>query len=322
MEILVLTKITDYFEKMMKKYSETYDLAWYTTKDIERVLPKIDAVIGASLTPEQIEKAENLKVIFIPWAGAEKLPWEIIKKRKILVSNSHGNGKIVAERALSLALALLGRVVEFHKDLEKGIWHGFVKGFKVEDLWISLQKKPVAILGTGVIGKHLAKLLKGFECTIKGFKRHVEKVEGFDKITDSIFEAIKDVDVVFLTLPLTNETYHIINEKILNKMKGKYLINVGRGELIDERALYNALLKGKIAGFASDVWYEYPDKNREVALPFHYPFHLFKNVVISPHVGGFTIEGQNGRIDELFENIIQYLTTGKPKNIVDPEKMY
>lgn len=322
MEILVLTKITDYFEKMMEKYSKSYNLNWYTSKDIDKVLPKIDAVIGASLTEEQIEKAENLKIIFIPWTGADRLPWEVIKKREILVSNSHGNGKIVAERALSLALALLGRVVEYHKDLEKGIWHGFVKGFKNEDLWISMQNKSVAILGTGVIGRHLAKLLKGFDCKIKGFKKHVEDVEGFDKITNSLFEAIEDVDVIFLTLPLTNETYHIINKDILDKMAGKFLINVGRGELIDEDALYNALIEGKLAGFASDVWYEYPDKNREVVLPFHYPFHLFKNVVISPHVGGFTIEGQNGRIDELFENIVQYLKTGKPKNIVDPDKMY
>jgi phosphoglycerate dehydrogenase-like enzyme len=322
MEILVLTKITDYFEKMMEKYSKSYNLKWYTSKDIDKVLPKIDAVIGASLTEEQIEKAKNLKVIFIPWTGADRLPWEVIKKREILVSNSHGNGKIVAERALSLALALLGRVVEYHKDLEKGIWHGFVKGFKNEDLWISMQNKSVAILGTGVIGSHLAKLLKGFDCKIKGFKKHVEDVEGFDKITNSLFEAIEDVDVIFLTLPLTNETYHIINKDILDKMAGKFLINVGRGELIDEDALYKALIEGKLAGFASDVWYEYPDKNREVVLPFHYPFHSFKNVVISPHVGGFTIEGQNGRIDELFENIVQYLKTGKPKNIVDPDKMY
>ncbi|MDK2886232.1 MAG: hypothetical protein PWP54_790 [Thermosipho sp. (in: thermotogales)] len=322
MKILVLTKITEYFEEMIKKFSKKYDLQWYTSKDVEKVLHEVDAVIGASLSSEQIEKASNLKIIFIPWTGADKLPWDVIKRKNIIVSNSHGNGKIVAERALSLALALLGRVVEYHKDLERGIWHGFVKGFKNEDLWYSLQKKSVVILGTGVIGKHLAKLLKGFDCKIIGFKKHVEKIEGFDMVTDSISVAVKNADVIFLTLPLTNETYHIINAEILDLMQGKFLINVGRGELIEEKSLYEALLKGKLAGFASDVWYEYPDNNREVVLPFHYPFHKLKNVVLSPHVGGFTIEGQNGRIDELFENIEKYLNTGKPKNIVDPEKMY
>ncbi|SHH33055.1 2-hydroxyacid dehydrogenase [Thermosipho atlanticus] len=322
MKILVLTKITSYFEKLIKLYSKKYDLEWYTNENLDGILPEVEAVIGASLTEEQIKKAKNLKIIFVPWTGTDKLPWRIIREKNIIVSNSHGNGKIVAERALALALTLLGRVVEYHNDLIKGIWHGFVKGFREEDYWISLQNKSVSILGTGVIGRQLAKLLKGFDCKIIGFKRHIEKLEGFDYITNSIEDAILAAHIIFLTLPLTKETFHIINKDILNKMEGKFLINVGRGELIDEEALYNALSNGKLLGFASDVWYEYPDKNRRVVLPFHYPFHTFKNVVISPHVGGFTLEGQIGRIDELFENILSYLKTGKPKNIVDPEKMY
>ncbi|MBO8160850.1 MAG: hydroxyacid dehydrogenase [Thermosipho sp. (in: Bacteria)] len=322
MKVLVLTKITDYFKKMIEKYSKIYNIKFYTKNEIDKVLKEVDAVIGASLSEKQIIEAKNLKVIFIPWTGADKLPWEIIKQRKIIVSNSHGNGKIVAERAIALALSLLGRIVEYHKDLEKGVWHGFTVGFKEKDYWFSLQNKKVAILGTGVIGRHLAKLLKGFDVEIKGYRKHVENVDGFDFVTNSLDEVLKDVNIVFLTLPLTHETYHIIDKEVFNKMKNKFLINVGRGELIDEKALYEALKEGILLGFASDVWYEYPDEEINSVLPSRYPIHTFRNVVISPHVGGFTIEGQRGRIDELFENIVSYVETGKPRSIVDPEKMY
>ncbi|MBT1248615.1 MULTISPECIES: 2-hydroxyacid dehydrogenase [unclassified Thermosipho (in: thermotogales)] len=318
MKAIVLTKITEYFGKKMEDYKE---IEWFTSKDIAR-LEEMDIVIGGFLTEEQVLKAKNLKVIFIPWTGTDKLPWKVIKERGIIVSNSHGNGKMVAERAIALSLALMGRVVEYHNDLKEGIWHGFAVGFKEEDYWFSLQKKKVAILGTGVIGRHIAKLLKGFDCYIIGFKNKLEEIEGFHKITNNLKEAIENSQVVYLALPLTSKTRNIIDEEVLSCMEGKYLINVGRGELIDEKALYSILKDKKLKGFASDVWYNYPSKEREVILPYNYPINMFKNVVISPHVGGYTIEGQNGRIDELFKNINAFLKDGMPLTVVDPDLMY
>ncbi|ABR29961.1 2-hydroxyacid dehydrogenase [Thermosipho melanesiensis] len=316
MKALVLTKITDYFKKRIEEFKQ---IDWYT--DIE-LLDEVDIVVGGFLTEEQVKKAKKLKAIFVPWTGADKLPWKILKERNIVVSNSHGNGKMVAERAVALSLALMGRVVEYHNDLEKGIWHGFAVGFKEEDYWFSLQNKKVAILGTGVIGKNIAKLLKGFSCYIVGFRNKLEQIGEFDKITNKLDEAVKEAQVVYLALPLTNKTKYIINRELLFNMDGKFLINVGRGELIDESALYEVLEKEILKGFASDVWYNYPSKEREIILPFNYPIHKFKNVVLSPHVGGYTIEGQNGRIDELFKNIKSFLETGKPLTMVDPELMY
>ncbi|QTA37878.1 hydroxyacid dehydrogenase [Thermosipho ferrireducens] len=324
MKILVLTKINDYLKSKMEDLGKKYNISWIVVpgKEVNTVLPEIDAIVAGYVAPEQIEIAKNLKAIFVPWAGADMLPWDVIKKKGVFVANSHGNGKIVAERALALALTLTARVVEYHNDLLKGIWHGFAVGFKKEDLWFSLQNKNVAILGTGTIGRHLAKLLRGFGCKIIGFKRVFKEIKDFDLITTSIESAIKDAHVVFVTLPLTKETYHIINKKVLLLMKNKFLINVGRGELIEEKALYKALENKILAGYASDVWYNYPGKEKSVVLPFNYPIHKFKNVVISPHVGGYTIEGQEGRIDELIENIEHFIMKGKPKNIVDPEQMY
>ena len=105
-------------------------------------------------------------------------------------------------------------------------------------------------------------------------------------------------------------------------MKNKFLISVGRALIIDEYALYRALKEGILAGAAIDVWYNYPKSKDEVSLPSVYPIHTFKNVVISPHVGGFTVEGQTSMIDETIENIKSYLTVGAPLSKVDLDLEY
>ncbi|ODN31190.1 2-hydroxyacid dehydrogenase [Fervidobacterium thailandense] len=326
MTVLFLTRMIDYFEKRIEDLrAEFPNVAFVVPKnraEAEELLPKAEAVVTGHLTEEQVRKASKLRVIFVPWAGVNALPLDVIKQRGIIVSNNHGNGKIVAERAIALALAVMGRIVEFHNDLAKGIWHGYEAGARKEDFWFSLQNKKVSILGLGTIGKHIAKLLKGFDCEIMGYKKTVEPVELVDHVTNNLEEAIAFGKVIFVALPLTSETRGIISSEILRTMHGKFLINVGRGELIDERGLYEALRDGILAGAGIDTWYLYPEGEETVRLPSRYPIHTLKNVVISPHVGGFTIEGQMGRIDETVENIRHYLLTGRPLNVVDLEREY
>ncbi len=316
----------DYFEKRLEDLRKEFPNVSFVVprnrSEAEELLRDAEAVVTGHLTTEQLLLARRLKVIFVPWAGVNALPLDVIKERNIVVSNNHGNGKIVAERAIALALAVMGRIVEFHNDLTKGIWHGYEAGARKEDFWFSLQGKKVSILGLGAIGKHIAKLLKGFDCEIMGYKRIVEPVEMVDHVTNNLGEAVAFGKVIFLALPLTSETRGIISPEILKTMHGKFLINVGRGELVDERGLYEALRDGVLAGAGIDTWYLYPESENTVKLPSRYPIHTFRNVVISPHVGGFTIEGQMGRIDETIENIRHYLITGRPLNIVDLEREY
>lgn len=316
----------DYFEKRLedlrKEFSKVSFVVPRNRSEAEELLKDAEAVVTGHLTTEQVLLARRLKVIFVPWAGVNALPLDVIKEKNIVVSNNHGNGKIVAERAVALALAVMGRIVEFHNDLAKGIWHGYEAGARKEDFWFSLQGKKVSILGLGTIGRHIAKLLKGFDCEILGYKRTVEPVEMVDHVTNNLGEAVAFGKVVFLALPLTSETTGIISPEILRTMHGKFLINVGRGELVDERGLYEALRDGVLAGAGIDTWYLYPEGENTVKLPSRYPIHTFRNVVISPHVGGFTIEGQMGRIDETIENIRHYLITGRPLNVVDLEREY
>ncbi len=326
MTVLFLTKLIDYFKlKIEELKSEFPNDDFVIPSDrmgAEQFIPIADVIVTGGLSESQLNKAKHLKYIIVPWAGVNGLPIEGIKKRNIVVSNNHGNGKIVAERAVALALAVMGRVVEYHNDLTKGVWHGYEAGSKKDDFWYSIQGKKISILGLGTIGRNIAKLLSGFDCEIMGYKRSIEPVDYVQHITTDIDEAIRFGDVIFVALPLTKSTYGILNKERLYSMSGKFLINVGRGQLIDEEGLYFALKENILIGAGIDTWYLYPSVDHIVQLPSKYPIHSLRNVVISPHVGGFTIEGQTGRIDETIENLRLILSGKAPKNIVDLDLEY
>src|SRR5438477_9884900 len=205
-------------------------------------------------------------------------------------------------------------MVEFHNDLKKGFWHRSLEG---EDMWTTLQNKSAGILGYGSIGKNIAKFLKPFGCKIIGFKKHINRNPAdSDEISNDLQYVINKSEIVFVCLPLNSETKDIINESILKNMKGKYLINVGRGETVNENALYNALKNGTLAGAGIDVWYNYPGKKSEPVFPSHKPIYELPNVVLSPHKSSHTVEAINAMINNTFENIRQYILTGKPGSVV------
>lgn len=325
MRIVFLNEIDElwkpYFEKLKSEFPDVEFINPVKHEKIENYLPEADGIVCTSFSPDVLEITRKLKVIFIPWTGVDSLPLDKIREKgNIIVSNTHGNAKIVAERAFSLCFALLGRVVEFHNNLSKGIWGDENRQKYYDNFWVSLRNKTCGIAGFGKIGKELAKMLKVFDCKIIGFKRHSpssEDLELADKITSDLDEMIVESDVVFVILPLTDETRNLFDWNVLSKMKGKYLINVGRGAVISEEALYKALREGILAGAAIDTWYHYPTTSNPVILPFSYPIHTFKNVVLSPHAGSSTIEGFKGMIEETFENIRAFLKTGEPIHKVD-----
>lgn len=328
MKILFMNKLNSYWKDRIvetkKIFPEAEFIDWENVKDLHDIIDKVDALVyGDNLTESLLEMAKNLKVIFVPYAGVNQLPLEMLKEKNILVSNSHGNARVVAERALVLALSLLGKIIEYHKDLERGIWHGFSAGESVKNSWVSIQNKTCGILGLGNIGKHLASMLKGFDCKVIGYKRNTsEKIENVDEISSELEYVIEKSEIIFVTLPLSKYTKGLIGERIFDIMENKYLINVGRGDVINQKALYEALVNNKIAGAAIDVWYNYPTIEKPATLPSNYPITALKNVVLSPHVGGYNTDATKYSIDETIKNIAAFLETGKPKDIVDLEYGY
>lgn len=324
MLILFLNRLnSEWIEKinaLRKKYPHVTFENRFENPAARSLLKAAEVVVTGRLSREEIIEARDLRLIVVPMAGVNALDWQAIREKKINVCNCHSNAFAVAERALALALSLLGRVVEYDRDLRYGIWHGYSVRGGEKDYWISLHGKHVCIVGFGHIGQELAKLLKPFDCEVIAVKRNAQKVE--NNITSDLDWAIEKGEVIFITVPLTRETKGLFNRERLFRMKNKFLVNVSRGEVVDEEALFEALKEDILAGAAIDTWYMYPNSERECILPSRYPFNTLYNVVMSPHVGGYCLEASRGLMNETLEILEKYISTGELMNKVDPEWEY
>lgn len=295
--------------------------------DSERSLNEfssLDAVVANPLPRERFESATRLKAVFVPFVGINHLPADLLLERGVSVYNCHGNARSVAERALAMTLAAYGRVIEFHNDLKQERWHGFWVGKGREDFWHSLFGKPCAVLGVGAIGMALARLLKAFDCPVTGYRRRnsEEPMPYFDSVTTDVREAIRDAEIVFIALPLTAETEGLLTKEILAGMKGKFLVNVGRGAIVDEEGLYTSLKDGTLAGAALDTWYTYPAKGAMTGAPSRFPIHELPNVILSPHVAGSTWEAVEINTSQTIDNVEEWLRTGSCRWEVDLKANY
>ena len=301
------------------------DVDFVTDKErIDKEIENTDALVAGEITDDVIRRAKSLKIIFVPYAGVDALPLGLIREQGIRISNVHGNARYVAERCMAMALAFYGKIIDYHNDLKDLQWHGYWAKGSVGDTWDSIQGKSCAVIGTGKIGQYLAKYLKVFDCRVIGFKKRpvTEKLENFDMITLDLNEALENSELVFVTLPLTEETRGMFSAGILSQMHGKFLVNAGRGEVVDEAGLYRSLKKGVLKGAAIDTWYAYPDKGKTTANPSKQPMLELPNVILSPHVAGFAPQAAIRNIKQTIKNIKSYIQTGKAMSEVDPDLMY
>ena len=284
---------------------------------------ELDILIASRFSAEDLEKARRLKCIFQPLTGINHLPVEALRSRGVRVFNVHSNAKDVAEHALAMTLAFYGRIIEYHCDLSRGKWHGmWVKGGK-EDNLDSIFGKTCLILGTGAIGSELANLFKAFSCTVHGWRKNkaLAAPEGFDDIVTDLKEAIAVSEIVAVALPATPLTDGLLSKDILMSMAGKFLINVGRGSIVDEEGLYLALEKGILKGAAIDTWYNYPQGGK-YGFPSRFPLHEARNIVLSPHVAGSTNQAVARSVSDTLTNLRKFLDSGWSENEVDLSARY
>ncbi|HWR13060.1 MAG TPA: 2-hydroxyacid dehydrogenase [Rectinemataceae bacterium] len=283
----------------------------------------LDALLAGKLPDETYLASPRLKAIFQSFTGINHLPLRRLADRGVHVYNVHANAFDVAEKALAMTLAYYGRIVDYHNDLRKGIWHGFWVRRGAEDNWDSLFGRKCAILGTGAIGTELAKLLKAFHCEVRGWRRRpgMALPEGFDEVVGDLREAIDKAEIVFIALPATPLTDGLLTKDILATMKDKVLVNVGRGSIVDEEGLYLALKNGVLKAAAIDTWYKYP-QGGTIGAPSRFPINELPNVILSPHVGGMTNQATARAIDSTVQNIRDFLDKGACASEADLEAMY
>jgi D-3-phosphoglycerate dehydrogenase len=252
-------------------------------------IPNYDALMVRSRTKVIKEVVEagakgKLKVIGRAGIGVDNIDIQTAAKNKIKVVNAPtGATASVAELALMHMLALARSLPKADTSTKKGEW--LKKQLKGREL----SGKTLGLVGTGNIGKQLAKYVKALDMQVIGYDPFIDekamKKDGIKKI-DELDKLIEKADFISLHIPHTKETHYIINENMIAKMKpSAYIINCARGGTVDEKALYEALKNGKIAGAAMDVFEQEPALKEN-------PLLTLENVIVTPHIGANTKEGQ------------------------------
>ncbi|MDR3748398.1 MAG: D-2-hydroxyacid dehydrogenase [Acidobacteriota bacterium] len=290
--------------------------------DYERVMeeiPDADIAISWSLRGEQIKAAKRLRWIHSTAAAVHSLMTPELRATDIIVTNARDvHGPVVAEHAVALAFALAKRLPQAVKYQQQKHWGQM-------DLWYGeprpreLNGATMTIVGLGGIGRPLAKMTKALGMTVVGVREHPERgresadvVYGYDELSIALAVA----DFVVLAAPVTPKTHHLMNAERLAQLKpDAYLINVGRGVLIDEDALVTALRAKSFAGAALDVSTEEP-------LPQDYPLWAMENVFITPHIAGLTDKMWERHYQHYTENLRRFLAGEPLLWAVDKEKGY
>jgi len=252
-------------------------------------IPNYDALMVRSRTKVIKEVVEagakgKLKVIGRAGIGVDNIDIQTAAKNGIKVVNAPTGATVsVAELALLHMLALARQLPKADTTTKKGEW--IKKQLKGKELF----GKTLGLVGTGNIGKLLAKYVKVFSMSVIGYDPFISEEamhkDGIKKI-DELSKLMEMADFISLHIPHTSETHYIINEKMIAKMKPTaYLINCARGGVVDEKALYNAIKNGKIAGAGMDVFEQEPPLKDN-------PLLTLDNVVVTPHIGANTKEGQ------------------------------
>ena len=278
-----------------------------------------DIAISWSLRGEQIKAARKLRWIHSTAAAVHQLMTPELRASDIVVTNARDvHGPVVAEHAIALAFALAKR-------LPQAVKHQQQKHWAQHDLWYA-QPRPrelsgatMTIIGLGGIGRPLAKLAKSLGMRVVGVREHPERGSegcGCGLWLRRTRSGTRRSDFVVLAVPVTPKTHHLMNAERLAQLKpDAYLINVGRGVLIDEDALVQALRAKSFAGAALDVTTEEP-------LSPDSPLWQMENVFITPHIAGLTERMWERHYAHYTENLRRYLAGEPLLWVVDKQRGY
>jgi D-3-phosphoglycerate dehydrogenase len=251
-----------------------------------------------------IDKAVNLYFIARLGSGMESIDVEYAEAKGIKCFNSpEGNRDAVGEHALGLLLALFNKIVKADGQVRQGVWK------REENRGTEIKGKTIGIIGYGNTGSAFARRLKGFETEVIAYDKYKS---GFldDHIKEcGLNDIIDHADILSLHVPLTDETTHMVNDDLIGRFKKPFwLLNTSRGKVVDTAALVRAFQNKKILGAALDVL-EYEDISFEKMNFNDYPEPLkylmkAENVILTPHIAGWTVESKYKLAKVLAEKIL------------------
>ncbi|MGY8919252.1 MAG: NAD(P)-dependent oxidoreductase [Flavobacteriales bacterium] len=272
--------------------------------DIGLVIKNYDGLILRSrftIDKEFIDKAINLKFIARVGSGIENIDSKYAKTKNIeVISSPEGNSNAVGEHAMGLLLSLLNNINTSSAQVKKGLW------FREQNRGHELEGKTVAILGLGNTGKSFAKKIAAFNCNVifhdinDDIKSDIAKKSTLDDIYEN-------ADVLSLHLPHTKLTFNLFNKTFIEKFnKPFWLLNTSRGSIVNTADLIEALKTNKVLGAGLDVLDIESSSFTEIINDKNEDFHKlnsFKNVIITPHIAGWTFES-NIKLSKIVVNKI------------------
>ncbi len=278
---------------------------------IAGLLAAADVFVGAEVKAEWLAgNPATLQLVQSVGAGYDGVALDALPYG-CAVCNVYGHERAVAEHAFMMMLVLQKQLFASHAALRKGDW-GWSNRIQSE-----LRGRSLLVLGLGAIGREIVRWGRFFDMEVSALTRtpSMERAQqaGLKEVggLECLDDALPRADFVVIALPGLPETRDLIGERQLSFMKPTaFLINVGRGPVINEAGLFAALQQHKIAGAGIDVWYQYPQPN-ESKLPSTFAFHELDNIVMTPHNGGYTHETMQHRWAAIAENL-RRLSEGEP----------
>jgi D-2-hydroxyacid dehydrogenase (NADP+) len=266
--------------------------------------------------PSELLDGERLRHVLVPWAGLDPALREALLARPHLRgSNSHYNATFVAQHLVALLLAVANRVVEADAALRRFDW-----GRRDEPLRsMQLQGRRALLLGYGRIGRAAVPMLKGFGLRLTAMRRHPGHGDaGVREVApETLLELLPQVDAVLCSLPATPSTDGLMDARALRALPhGALVVNVGRGAVFDQDALYEALRDGHLGGAGLDVWYRYPEGQRREAQPADRPFWELPTVVLSPHRADASVTSERARVEDVCATLVA-LARGEERSPLD-----
>jgi D-3-phosphoglycerate dehydrogenase len=276
---------------------------------ISSEMPKVVICGAEPLTKNVITACPSIKMIMKHGVGIDNIDIDAATNQKIVVANAPGtNTDSVADLTIALMLALLRGVISASNSTKTGGWDRFIGH--------ELGSRTIGVIGTGRIGISVIQRLQGFGADILAYDIiHNESLIGTPQFHYcSLEKLLKNSDIVTLHAPLTSKTRKLIGKQELEWMKSTaILLNLARGELIDEDALYDSLKNKRIAGAAVDVFAIEPPQSS--------PLLTLENLIATPHIAAYTYEAMDQMDLVCLETIISTLNGEIRPNVLNPEVM-
>jgi len=295
-KILICDPIFDEGIRLLQNKGYDVTECWKLPKaELPKIIGEYDALIVRSTTKVNgslLNQAKNLKVIGRAGDGLDNIDLEKAKMQGITVVNTpHIASTSVAELAIGHLLALARNIVEGTISLREDKWT------KETSMGIEVHGKTLGVIGCGSIGRDVTKLAQALGMNVLT----VDICVGEEFVP--LDQMLPIADFISIHVPLTPHTRHLISTKEFAKMKkGVLLVNASRGGIVDEEALYNALIEGKVKAAALDVFEQEPPKNNKLL--------TLRSVYATPHVGSQTFEAQLRTSVQIAEKVILALEAG------------